>query len=279
MTRVTRFLNQALAEIAARRGLHHEERSGGWIVRVGDGHRHLETYGYVLSLNRSVPDAVARDKAAAAERLVLDGVPTVPTGLVLVDRRQGWIDGRRARDGFDDAVARSTGPFVVKPNGGSSGTDVVRVDDIDAAWAATRALLATEPSVVVQPVVDITSEERWVLLGDEPVIRYTKSPAAASSPTGLPMFNLALGATVASWGVDEGTPAALGLARRARCSLGLATAAVDLITDVEGRTVVMEVNSGWSFEHLVRVRPATRPAAVAAYEAALDVALGLRDLP
>lgn len=272
---MTRFLNQALAEIAARRGLHHEERSGGWIVRVGDGHRHLETFGYLLSLNQGVAAAVARDKAAAAERLGRDGVPTVPTGLVLVDRRQEWIDGRRARAGFDDAVARSAGPFVVKPNEGSSGTDVVRADDVDTAWTATRALLATEPSVVVQPVVDIASEERWVLLGDEPVIRYAKTPA----PTPLPMFNLALGATVSSWGVDGGTAAALDLARRARRSLGLATAAVDLVTDAEGRTVVMEVNSGWSFEHLVRLRPDTRPAAVAAYEGALDVALGHRDLP
>lgn len=276
---MTRFLNQALAEIAARRGLRHEERSGGWIVRVGDGHRHLEAFGYLLSLNRGVAAAVARDKAAAAERLVLDGVPTVPTGLVLVDRRQEWIDGRPARAGFDEAVARWSSPFVVKPNEGSSGTDVVRADDVDAAWAATRALLATEPSVVVQPVVDIASEERWVLLGDEPVIRYAKSPAGSPAPDVLPMFNLALGATVSSWGIDEGTATALDLARRARRSLDLATAAVDLVTDSEGRTVVMEVNSGWSFEHLVRVRPDTRPAAVAAYEAALDVALGLRDLP
>ncbi len=275
MTRTTRFLNQALAEIAVRRGLRHEERSGGWIVRVGDGHRHLETYGYLLSLNPGVAAAGTRDKAAAAERLGLDGVPTVPTALVLVDRRQEWIDGRTARAGFDDAVSRLAPPFVVKPNEGSSGTDVVRVEDVDAAWATTRTLLATEPSVVVQPVVDIASEERWVLLGDEPVIRYSKTPA----PAPLPMFNLALGATVSSWGIDEGTTAALDLARRARRSLGLATAAVDLITDPDGRTVVMEVNSGWSFEHLVRVRPDTRPAAVAAYEAALDVALGLRALP
>lgn len=276
---MTRFLNRALAEIAARRGLLHEERSGGWIVRVGDGHRHLEAFGYLLSLNHGVAAAIARDKAAAAERLDLDGVPTVPTGLVLVDRRQEWIDGRRARAGFDDAVARSAGPFVVKPNEGSSGTDVVRADDVDTAWSATRALLATEPSVVVQPVVDIAFEERWVLLGDEPVIRYAKASAGTPTPATLPMFNLALGATVSSWGVDEGTEAALDLARRARRSLGLATAAVDLVTDAEGRTVVMEVNSGWSFEHLVRIRPDTRPAAVAAYEGALDVALGHRDLP
>lgn len=264
-----RFLNNALAEIAARRGLVHEERSGGWIVRVGNGHRHLETYGYLLSLNTGVAAAVARDKAAAAERLVLDDVPTVPTALVLDDVRQAWIDGRDARAGFVEALDRFAPPVVIKPNEGSSGVGVTRADDAASARAAVERLLRTEPAVVVQPVVPIAVEERWVLLGDEPVIRYTKAPAAGP----VPMYNLALGATVTSWGVEEGSPETLDLARRARRALGLATAAVDLITDVEGRTLVMEVNSGWSFEHLVRARPDTRPTAVAAYDAAVDVAL------
>jgi hypothetical protein len=55
-------------------------------------------------------------------------------------------------------------------------------------------------------------------------------------------------------------------------------AAVDLLTDDAGRVAVMEVNSGWSFEHLVRALPAARPDAVAAYEAAVDVALGRRSI-
>lgn len=273
MTR-TRFLNRALREVASRRGLLHEELSGGWIVRVGDGRRHLEAFGYLLSLNDGVAASVARDKAAAAERLVVDGIPTVPTELVLDDLRQPWVDGRAPRAAFDDAVARLPLPLVVKPNEGSSGAGVQRVEDADAAWAATERLLATEPAVVLQPVVPIASEERWVLLGDEPVVRYAKAPAGGP----LPMYNLALGATVTSWGVDEGDPEGLALARRARAALGLATAAVDVVTDAEGRRVVMEVNSGWSFEHLVRARPDTRPTAVAAYEAAVDVALGIRPL-
>lgn len=274
MTR-RRFLNRALAEVAARRGLHHEERSGGWIVRVGDGRRHLEAYGYLLSLNSGVSALVARDKAAAAERLVLDGIPTVPTALVLDEMRQAWVDGRSPRAAFDDALGRIDPPFVVKPNEGSSGVGVHRAGDAAEAWDATRRLLATEPAVVVQPLVPIASEERWVLLGDEPLVRYAKAPATLA----IPMYNLALGAEVTSWGVEGGTDAALDLARRARRSLGLATAAVDLLTDVEGRTVVMEVNAGWSFEHLVRIRPDTRPTAVAVYEAAVDVALGIRPLP
>lgn len=271
---MNRFLTRALADIATRRGLHHEEHSGGWIVRVGNGRRHLEAYGYLLSLNDGVASLIARDKAAAALRLELDGVPTVETALVLDDLRQAWVDGRSPRSAFDDAMARLAPPWVIKPNEGSSGVRVTRADDVAAAWAATQRLLATEPAVVVQPVVPIASEERWVLLGDEPLLRYTKAPAAGP----VPMYNLALGATITSWGVEEGSDGARDLARAARRSLGLATAAVDLITDVDGRTVVMEVNAGWSFEHLVRVRPDTRPTAIAAYEAAVDVALGIRPL-
>ncbi|HEX7134462.1 MAG TPA: hypothetical protein VF228_17950 [Iamia sp.] len=271
---MNRFLNRALGEIAARRGLIFEEHSGGWIVRVGNGHRHLEAYGYLLSLNAGVASLMARDKAAAAQRLELDGIPTVATALVLNDLRQAWVDRRDTRAAFDDAMARLDPPFVVKPNEGSSGVGVTRADDAVAAWAATERLLATEPAVVVQPIVAIASEERWVLLGDQPLLRYAKAPAAGP----VPMYNLARGATITSWGVEEGPAEGLALARAARRALGLATAAVDLLTDVDGRTIVMEVNAGWSFEHLVRIRPDTRPTAVAAYEAAVDVALGLRSL-
>ena len=267
-----RFLNRVLADVATRRGLHHEELAGGWVVRIGNGHRHLETFGFQLSLNTVVAASLARDKAAAAERLERDGVPVVPCALVLAATRQGWLDGRSAEAVLDEALARTPPPVVIKPNEGTSGADVHRADDAATAHAVTRALLAREPSAVVQPLVPIGREERWVLLGDEPLVRYGKAPV----PGPLPMFNLALGGTVTTWGVDDGDPADLELARRARRSLGLVAAAVDLVTDDDGRTAVMEVNSGWSFEHLVRVRPASEDAAAAAYEAAVDCALGLR---
>lgn len=271
-----RFVVQALGEIAERRGLEHEVAAGGWLVRVGDGHGRLEVFGYQLSLNTAVAAALARDKAAATARLAADGLPVIPAELILRDDRQAWVDGRTTRAAFDQALARVPPPVVVKPNEGTSGADVHRADEPGAAWTAVRDLLGTEPSVVVQPLVTVASEERWVLLGDEPVLRYAKAPAPGDGS--LPMFNLALGATITSWGVDEGTDDGRDLATRARRSLGLAVAAIDLLTDDAGRVAVMEVNSGWSFEHLVRALPAARPDAVAAYEAAVDVALGRRSI-
>lgn len=271
-----RFVVRALGEIAERRGLRHHVAADGWLVRVGDGHRHLEVFGYQLSLNTAVAAALARDKAATTARLAADGLPVVPAELVLRDDRQAWVDGRTTRAAFDDALARVPPPVVVKPNEGTSGGDVHRADDPAAAWAAVRDLLGTEASVVVQHVVTVVSEERWVLLGDEPLLRYAKAPAPGGGS--LPMFNLALGATITSWGVDEGSDEDRALATGARRSLGLTVAAVDLLTDDAGRVAVMEVNSGWSFEHLVRVLPAARPDAVAAYAAAVDVALGHRPI-
>jgi glutathione synthase/RimK-type ligase-like ATP-grasp enzyme len=272
-----RFFNAALAEVAAARGLRYEEWAQGWCARVGDGRRWLSAYGYQLSLNSAVSASVARDKGAAAERLALDGLPVVPTQLVLGDVRQRWLDGRDSDDVLDQVLADATFPLVVKPNEGSSGEGVFWCEDPETARRRVHELLVHEQSVVVQPFLELEREERWVLLDGRAQLRYVKQPAPPSQ-TGrhAPLFNLAAGATVGQSGLGEADgadPSAEALAVAAMGSLGLRTAAVDLVTGVDGRRWVLEVNSGLSFEHLVRLRPDLRADAVAVYDAALSLAL------
>jgi glutathione synthase/RimK-type ligase-like ATP-grasp enzyme len=269
-----RFLNQALDEIATARGLTYEEWGQGWVTRVGGGGRFLSTYGYQLSLNPVVAASVARDKAAAAERLERDGVAVVPTRLVLDPVRQAWLDGRGPEEVLDEVLAASPAPLIVKPNEGSSGDGVFLCLDHDQARRRVLELLGREPSVVVQPFLELVSEERWIVLDGRAHLRYTKCPADPSG-TGrrAPLFNLALGATVGQVGLEGADPAAAGMARAAVTSLGLRVAAVDLVHGTDGSLQVLEVNSGLSFEHLVRLAPDQRPRAVAVYDATVAAAL------
>ncbi len=269
-----RFLNQALVEIAHARGLTYEEWGQGWLARVGDGHQSLSTYGYQLSLNSAVAASGARDKAAAVERLERDGVTVVPTRLVLGDVRQAWLDGRKATDVLDQVLADWAPPLIVKPNEGSSGDGVFLCRDPDQVRRRVLELLEREPSVVVQPFLDLVCEERWIVLDGAPQLRYTKAPGTADrADRRAPLFNLALGATVGEFGLDGARPESRELALAAAHSLGLRVAAVDLVHGVDGSCQVLEVNSGLSFEHLVRLEPSRRPDAVAVYDAAVTAAL------
>ena len=269
-----RFLNQALIEIARARGLVYEEWGQGWLTRVGDGRRSLSTYGYQLSLNSAVAASGARDKAAAVERLERDGVAVVPTRLVLGDVRQAWLDGRRAADVLDQVLADWSPPLIVKPNEGSSGDGVFLCRDRPQVHRRVLELLEREPAVVVQPFLDLVREERWIVLDGAPRMRYTKTPGA---PDGAgrraPLFNLALGATVGEFGLEGARPGTRELALAAAGSLGLRVAAVDLVHGVDGSCRVLEVNSGLSFEHLVRLEPSCRTEAVAVYDAAVTAAM------
>ncbi len=269
-----RFLNVALAEIAAARHLRYEEWGQGWVARVGDGRRWLSTYGYQLSLNSAVAASVARDKSAAGERLSADGLPVVPTELVLDDVRQQWLDGRSSQAVLDRVLAGATYPVIVKPNEGSSGEGVYWCADGVQARRRVVELLAHEPSVVIQPFLDLVREERWVLIDGRACLRYRKCPAPPSV-TGrhAPLFNLAAGATIDELGLVGASPEAESLAQSAVAALGLRVAAVDLVTDVSGQRLVLEVNSGLSFEHLVRLEPQARPEAVAVYDTAVVAAL------
>ncbi len=271
-----RFLNQALAEIAATRGLTYEEWGQGWLTRVGDGRAGLSTYGYQLSLNSAVAASGARDKGAAAERLARDGLAVVPTRLVLGDVRQSWLDGRKAVEVLDQVLADWSPPLIVKPNEGSSGDGVFLCRNPDQVRRRVDQLLRREPAVVVQPFLELACEERWVVLDGRPLLRYTKQPGGDSTGEAgrrAPLFNLALGATVGEFGLDGATPGARELALAAARSLGLRVAAVDLVRGLDGSVQVLEVNSGLSFEHLVRLEPSRRAQAVAVYDAAVTAAL------
>jgi glutathione synthase/RimK-type ligase-like ATP-grasp enzyme len=276
-----RFLNQALVEIAQARGLTYEEWGQGWQTRVGDGHRSLSTYGYQLSLNSAVAASGARDKAAAVERLERDGVTVVPTRLVLGDVRQAWLDGRRAVDVLEQVLADWSPPLIVKPNEGSSGDGVFLCRDRDQVRRRVFELLEREPSVVVQPFLELVREERWIVLDRAPLLRYTKVPGTSSNGGArrAPLFNLALGATVGEFGLHGAQPGSQDLAVAAADSLGLRVAAVDLVHGVGGSCQVLEVNSGLSFEHLVRLEPSRRPDAVGVYDAAVSVAMSGRPDP
>ncbi len=269
-----RFLNQALVEIAAARGLVYEEWGQGWLTRVGDGRRSLSTFGYQLSLNSAVAASGARDKAAAVERLGRDGVAVVPTRLVLGDVRQAWLDGRRAADVLDEVLADWAPPLIVKPNEGSSGDGVFLCRERAQVRRRVLELLEREPAVVVQPFLDLIREERWIVLDGVPRMRYTKTPGGPEgSGRRAPLFNLALGARVGEFGLEGAQPGSRELALAAAGSLGLRVAAVDLVHAVDASCQVLEVNSGLSFEHLVRLEPARRADAVAVYDAAVTAAM------
>ena len=269
-----RFLNVALAEVAAARGLAYQEWGRGWVVRVGDARRNLSSYGYQLSLNSAVAASTARDKSAAVERLATDGLAVVPTDLVLNEVRQRWLDGRGVDEVLDEVLGSATPPLIVKPNEGSSGDGVFLCLDRAQARRRVVELLGREPSVVVQPFLDLVSEERWVVLDGRPLLRYVKGPAdPAATSRRAPLFNLAAGATIDAFGLDGAGAESEALARAAAASLGLRVAAVDLVHGVDGSLQVLEVNSGLSFEHLVRLAPERRPAAVAVYDAAVAAAL------
>lgn len=233
--------------------------------------------GYQFGINSATASTIAKDKAATAEYLASADIPVVPTELVLLPNRLEWLDADdTTQAALTRALARTGLPAVVKPNQGSSGKGVSVVDTADAAWTATAEILLEGQSVAVQPLCRLVAEERWVLLGDEPMLWYRKG--ASPDHPAMATFNLTLGATVDDYGVERGDPAHLRLAQQARRCVGLTFCTVDLVTTRDGEVLVLEINSGVSFEHLIAAKPDAEDDARAAYEAAALVALGRREL-
>ena len=150
-----------------------------------------------------------------------------------------------------------TPPLIVKPNEGSSGDGVFLCRDRAQARRRVLELLEREPSVVVQPFLDLVSEERWIVLDGRPAAALRQG----ARPTGRDRRG---GPRCSTW--PRGPPSApsgwTGPAPSPRHWPGprpprwdLRVAAVDLVHGVDGSLQVLEVNSGLSFEHLVRLEP------------------------
>jgi len=229
-----RWVVQAVKAIAEELRLDVRSYSGDWIIELRNDSVTRRIFGYHFDLNSDIASRCAEDKTAAAALLQEAGVACVPHLLL----RSGE---------FKDTAWKETdwNEVVVKPLTGTSGHEVRKLASLDEV----ESFLASEHDNdwVVSPYIDIVSEQRVIILDDEPLLSYRKHPVMLD---GLKMFNLGLGATPERTDLDDETAQ---LAKAATQTLGLRLAAVDVITLQTGEQKVLEVNNGIMMEHYATV--------------------------
>lgn len=193
------------------------------IFRVDALHR-LEERGIRVA---NSPRAIERtvDKFWTSTLLERCGIPT-PETIVCDDADEAF------------AAYREFGDAIVKPLFGSMGLGMVRVTDEEMAFRVFRTLEQIRGVYYIQRTVahDGTDIRAFVLAGR--VIAAIERRAAGWRT------NLARGGTARSITLSEPMAA---LAVRAAAAVGAEYAGVDLLTDRDGTTFVLEVNGipGW----------------------------------
>lgn len=186
----------------------------------------LEQLGvHVLNPPRSIECAV--DKYLTTAKLHATGVP-IPATVVC----EGSDEAMQAYDALG-------GDVVVKPIFGAEGRGILRVDDPELALRTFRTLERLQAVLYLQEFVDHGGfDDRVLLLGNE-VIGGMRRRAREDFRTNISQQGLA----------EVWTPGDrdIVLARQAAGATGAVLAGVDLITDADGRRMVLEVNAvpGW----------------------------------
>ena len=228
------MLDRVLPEIATNLGVGYRSFSKDWVHHFTKDDRQAEVFGYKFSINNAAASATADDKVATAALLEDASVPCIPH--VLVYNHKGQID----------RYASVEGEVVAKPLRGMSGAGVLRF--ASQAQAEQHMLETTRFAWTIAPYRTITREIRSIVLDNEILLTYEKRQSQVEDGK-VTMFNLKHGAQPTDITADGKVR---DITLQAMKALNLRVAAVDVV-EVDGDYEVLEINSGITMEHYMRM--------------------------
>ncbi|MGY8704344.1 RimK-like protein [Bradyrhizobium sp. 18BD] len=255
-----RIFVQAIRRYCAGHGIAVDVRAGGWLIAMRRGEERRFAFGYDIGLNSAIAHRLANDKSATAEALALQDVASIPHHLFLNPKLGSNVVGPAWRDEMLALLHDHPQGVVVKPNEGTSGRSVFKVTTEAELDHAIGEVFAMSTGLVISPYVAIEDEVRVVLLGDAPLVVYSKQRGTDWR------HNLDAGAKPVLLEDGEVRTACVQLATDAARAIGITFASIDVVR-VDGDWRVLEINSGVMMEALAKLHPEL---AQATYDAALD---------
>ncbi len=173
-----RFLVQELKAFAADNGLQLEEFCHQWVHKLTHSETGKSTFvfGYDLGLNPSSVAQICRDKVATSEILEAAGIPVVPHRLIIQPNLISYAPNATADKVLKQVFDESVGHIVVKPNEGTGGRDVYRLQSLAQAIPIIERIHSQDKAVAVSPYLESECEWRVYLLKGEAKIVVKKVP-------------------------------------------------------------------------------------------------------
>jgi len=192
-----RLFLETIKKYCAAHGITLEVRSGGWLIIMQRKSERRLAIGYDVGLNSAVAHQVANDKAATSDVLTLAGISCIAHTLFLGEKLRMHVAGSGSRERMLQLLDAHPNGLVVKPNEGTSGECVFRVNTTSELDAAAARIFNAYPSLAVSPYVEIDDEVRVVVLDDRAMVVYAKQRPSVMGDGRHSLRELALAATAA----------------------------------------------------------------------------------
>lgn len=170
-----RFLVSFLKDYCTKHGLKLNSMCDGWFFELKNGAASHLVFGYDLGLNPSSTHQVCRDKAATFELLRNNEVAAVFHRVFFHPNHPGYDRTRGNWRELLQLMSQFGNDVVLKPNEGTAGRDVVRVQDPESLERTFQSLSAVHESVAVSPYLEIVDEIRVYMLDDQAMFMAKKN--------------------------------------------------------------------------------------------------------
>lgn len=169
-----RVLVSLIKEIAAEQEIKLTGFSQDWILRLEKGGITRHVFGYNFEINTATAQLLAGDKGAISDLCQHLKIPHVEHRIFLHPKISGYVS-RAGNWPAMLAYADQIGyPLVVKPNVGTGGEDVTRVDNPAELEQTVLQLFDVHRAICLSPYLEFEQEYRAVMLDESCELLYAK---------------------------------------------------------------------------------------------------------
>lgn len=169
-----RILVEVVREIAQDMGLEFKSFSHDWILQLKKGGEIQYIVGYNFEINSATARMLAADKAATSSLLADANIAHVDHQLFLHPRLASYVSSKGNWDAMQAYGKKYDYQLVVKPNDGTGGQNVRKVENpLELEQSVTR-LFEEERAIAISPFINIEQEFRAILLDDKVMLIYAK---------------------------------------------------------------------------------------------------------
>lgn len=169
-----RVLVELVHEIAGEMGLTFKAFSHDWILQLSKDGQLRRIVGYNFEINSATAQMLAADKAATSRLLAEADVAHVEHRLFLHPRLADYVSSQGNWDAIQAYGKANDYQLVVKPNEGTGGHNVRRVETPLELEQSVTKLFQSERAIAISPYIDIEQEYRAILLDDDVMLIYAK---------------------------------------------------------------------------------------------------------
>lgn len=169
-----RVLVSLIKEIAAEQKLKVSGFSQDWILRLEKDGAARHVFGYNFEINSATAQLLAGDKGAVSDLCQHLNIPHVEHRIFLHPKILGYVSRAGNWPAMLAYAEEISYPLVLKPNTGTGGEDVTRVDNAAELEQTVLQLFDVHRAICLSPYLEFEQEYRAVMLDDSCELLYAK---------------------------------------------------------------------------------------------------------